>query len=36
MDTNVCIDIDCVMDGMTALMEAMNGLGIVVCILSDM
>ena len=32
----MCIDIACVMDGVTALMEAMNGLGIAVCILGDM
>ena len=33
MDTSVWIDIAYVMGGVTALMEATNGLGIAVCIL---
>ena len=32
MDTNVYLNIACVMDGETVLMEATNGLGIAVCI----
>jgi hypothetical protein len=32
MDTNVCISIMYVMDGIIAMMVAMNGIGTVVCI----